>query len=94
MVAASMVFASPQTWMNWMMAPTNPAVWNAMLGQLDPQRYVRWVSSAFNPQFYSPMLAPMNPAWYAPRVEWLASPQNWGGVQATLAGKPATTAEK
>jgi len=84
-IASSMVFMSPQTWINWAMAPMNPGVWNAMFSQLDPQRYVQWVTSAFNPQFYAPMLAPMDPAWYGPRVQWLAAPQNWTAFQTAKA---------
>lgn len=76
MMRVGMRFMNPTMYMNWMMAPMNPGVWNPMLSMMSPASIERWSTAMMNPAFYQPMFAPMNPNWYTTRMQWMANPQS------------------
>ncbi len=74
MMRTGMRFMNPMMYMNWMMAPMNPGVWNPMLSMLSFESLGRWGNALINPAFYQPMFAPLDLNWYTPRLKWLANP--------------------
>lgn len=76
MTRVAMRFMNPGIYMNWMMAPMNPAVYSAMAPMMNPNMYTLWMNAATNPAFYQPMFAPANPAWYTPRMQWMMDPRS------------------
>jgi hypothetical protein len=67
-------FMNPNMYMQWMMAPMQPAMWQPMTAMWDPNFYGRWMTAMMNPAFYQPAFAMMDPNWYAPRIQWLTTP--------------------
>jgi len=80
MLRTGMRFMNPVMYMNWMLAPLNPGVWNPMLSMLSPTAINRWGTALVNPAFYQPFFAPMDLNWYTPRLKWLADPQSLNPV--------------
>ncbi len=77
MMRVGMRFMNPMMYMNWMMAPMNPQVWNSMTSMMSMDSLGRWGTALVNPTFYQPMLAPMtDPNWYTPRMQWMMNPQS------------------
>lgn len=76
MIRTGMRFMNPTMYMNWMMAPMNPGVWNPMLSMISPESLGRWGTALVNPAFYQPMFAPMDLNWYDKRLRWMANPQS------------------
>ncbi len=75
MMRVGMRMMNPTMYMNWMMAPMNPGVWNSMTSMLSMDSLGRWGTALVNPKFYEPMFAPMiDPNWYTPRLQWMANP--------------------
>ena len=77
MTRVGMRFMNPGIYMNWMMAPMNPAMYSAMAPMMNPNMYTLWMNAAMNPAFYQPMFAPANPAWYTPRIQWMMDPRSF-----------------
>ena len=69
-------FMNPAMYMNWMMAPMNPAMYQPMMQMMDPNYYVRWTNAMMNPAFYSPVFSMADPNWYTPRINWMMNPQS------------------
>jgi|SaaInl7_150m_RNA_FD_contig_21_398435_length_795_multi_45_in_0_out_0_1 hypothetical protein len=76
MMRVGMRFMNPMMYMNWMMAPMNPGVWNPMLSMMSLDSLGRWGNALVNPAFYQPMFAPMDLNWYTPRLQWMTNPQS------------------
>lgn len=70
-------FMNPAMYMNWMMAPMNPAMYQAMFAMMDPNLYARWMTATANPTFYQPMFAMADPNWYTPRMQWMMDPRSF-----------------
>ncbi len=78
MFRASLVFANPLTWLNWMAAPLQGEVYAAMFGMISPQNLERWGTALVNPTFYEPMYEPLvSLDWYTPRLAWMTDPASW-----------------
>jgi len=69
-------FMNPNMYMNWMMAPMNPAMYQPMMQMASPDYYNRWMSAMMNPAFYQPVTALADPNWYTPRINWMMNPQS------------------
>ena len=69
-------FMNPAMYMNWMMAPMNPAMYQPMMQMMDPNYYVRWTNAMMNPAFYQPIFSMADPNWYTPRINWMMNPQS------------------
>ncbi len=69
-------FINPGPYMNWMMAPMNPAIYQPAMQMMNPVYFGRWMNAAMNPAFYSPIVSLADPNWYAPRIAWMTSPQS------------------
>ena len=67
---------NPGMYMNWMMAPMNPAMYQPMMKMMDPNYYNRWMAASMNPAFYAPITDLANPNWYTPRINWMMNPQS------------------
>jgi len=57
MMRAMMKFTNPAIYMNWMMAPMNPATYQPMMQMMQPNWYGRWMTAMMNPTFYQPMFS-------------------------------------
>ena len=69
-------FMNPNMYMQWMMAPMNPAMYQPMMQMADPAYYTRWMNAMMNPAFYQPITSLANPSWYTPRINWMMNPQS------------------
>ena len=69
-------FMNPNMYMNWMMAPMNPAMYQPMMQMASPEYYTRWMNAMMNPAFYQPMTSLADPNWYTPRINWMMNPQS------------------
>lgn len=69
-------FMNPAMYMNWMMAPMNPAMYQPMMQMMTPQYYTRWTNAMMNPAFYQPLMSLADPGWYTPRINWMINPQS------------------
>jgi hypothetical protein len=69
-------FMNPNMYMNWMMAPMNPAMYQPMMQMGNPDYYNRWMSAMMNPAFYQPVTSLGDPNWYTPRINWMMNPQS------------------
>lgn len=67
---------NPGMYMNWMMAPMNPAMYQPMMKMADPNYYNRWMAASMNPAFYAPITQMADPNWYTPRINWMMNPQS------------------
>ena len=76
MSRAMSYFMNPAMYMNWMMAPMNPAMYQPMFQMMDPNYYMRWTNAMMNPAFYSPITSMADPNWYTPRINWMMNPQS------------------
>ena len=76
MSRAMSYFMNPAMYMNWMMAPMNPAMYQPMMQMMDPNYYVRWTNAMMNPAFYQPIMSLADPNWYTPRINWMMNPQS------------------
>ncbi len=76
MSRAMSYFMNPAMYMNWMMAPMNPAMYQPMFQMMDPNYYVRWTNAMMNPAFYAPITSMADPNWYTPRINWMMNPQS------------------
>ena len=77
MMRAIMKFTHPGIYMNWMMAPMNPASYQPMMQMMQPDWYGRWMTATMNPTFYQPLLSMTNPNWYMPRMAWMMNPTSF-----------------
>ena len=92
-------FMNPNMYMQWMMAPMNPAMYQPMMQMADPAYYTRWMNAMMNPAFYQPITSLADPNWYTPRINWMMNPQsmqpmfnmmNWGNYMTPVpAAAPA-----
>ena len=85
---AMAIFMNPNVYMNWMMAPMNPAVHQSMMQMMDPAALNRWMVASMNPVFYQPMFSFANPNWYTPRMQWMMNPNSFMPLMSTM-GPPA-----
>ena len=69
-------FMNPNMYMNWMMAPMNPAMYQPMMQMASPEYYTRWMNAMMNPAFYQPVTSLADPNWYTPRINWMMNPQS------------------
>jgi len=69
-------FMNPNMYMQWMMAPMNPAMYQPMMQMADPAYYTRWMNAMMNPAFYQPVTQLADPNWYTPRINWMMNPQS------------------
>jgi hypothetical protein len=69
-------FMNPNMYMQWMMAPMNPAMYQPMMQMADPTYYTRWMNAMMNPAFYQPVTSLADPNWYTPRINWMMNPQS------------------
>jgi len=69
-------FMNPNMYMQWMMAPMNPAMYQPMMQMADPNYYTRWMNAMMNPAFYQPVTQLADPNWYTPRINWMMNPQS------------------
>jgi len=69
-------FMNPNMYMQWMMAPMNPAMYQPMMQMADPAYYTRWMNAMMNPAFYQPITSLADPNWYTPRINWMMNPQS------------------
>lgn len=69
-------FMNPNMYMQWMMAPMNPAMYQPMMQMADPAYYTRWMNAMMNPAFYQPVMSLADPNWYTPRINWMMNPQS------------------
>ena len=69
-------FMNPNMYMQWMMAPMNPAMYQPMMQMADPAYYTRWMNAMMNPVFYQPITSLADPNWYTPRINWMMNPQS------------------
>ena len=69
-------FMNPNMYMNWMMAPMNPAMYQPVMQMASPEYYTRWMNAMMNPAFYQPMTSFADPNWYTPRINWMMNPQS------------------
>jgi len=69
-------FMNPNMYMQWMMAPMNPAMYQPMMQMADPAYYTRWMNAMMNPAFYQPITSLADPNWYTPRINWMTNPQS------------------
>ena len=69
-------FMNPNMYMNWMMAPMNPAMYQPVMQMASPEYYTRWMNAMMNPAFYQPMTSMADPNWYTPRINWMMDPQS------------------
>jgi hypothetical protein len=69
-------FMNPNMYMQWMMAPMNPAMYQPMMQMADPNYYTRWMNAMANPAFYQPITSMADPNWYTPRINWMMNPQS------------------
>lgn len=76
MSRAMAYFMNPGIYMNWMMAPMNPAMYQPMMQMTTPQYYARWSNAMVNPAFYQPITSLADPHWYTPRINWMMNPQS------------------
>ena len=76
MSRAMSYFMNPAMYMNWMMAPMNPAMYQPMMQMMDPNYYLRWTNAMMNPAFYQPITSLADPNWYTPRINWMMNPQS------------------
>lgn len=77
LMRAAMRFMNPMVYMNWMMAPMNPAMYQPMMAFANPNYYMNWMNAAMNPTFYQPMFSMMDPNWYTPRLQWMMNPNSF-----------------
>ena len=70
------VVNDPRMYMQWMMAPMNPAMYQPMMQMADPAYYTRWMNAMMNPAFYQPITSMADPNWYTPRINWMMNPQS------------------
>lgn len=77
MMRAMMKFTNPAIYMNWMMAPMNPATYQPMMQMMQPNWYGRWMTAMMNPTFYQPMFSMADPNWYMPRMAWMMNPSSF-----------------
>ena len=77
LMRAAMRFMNPMVYMNWMMAPMNPAMYQPMMAFANPNYYMNWMNAAMNPTFYQPMFSMMDPNWYTPRLQWMTNPNSF-----------------
>jgi len=88
-------FMNPNMYMQWMMAPMNPAMYQPMMQMADPAYYTRWMNAMMNPAFYQPVTQLADPNWYTPRINWMMNPQsmqpmfNMMNMGSTFAPQPA-----
>ena len=76
MSRAMTYFMNPNMYMQWMMAPMNPAMYQPMMQMADPAYYTRWMNAMMNPVFYQPITSLADPNWYTPRINWMMNPQS------------------
>ena len=76
MSRAMSYFMNPNMYMQWMMAPMNPAMYQPMMQMADPAYYTRWMNAMMNPVFYQPITSLADPNWYTPRINWMMNPQS------------------
>ena len=69
-------FMNPNMYLQWMMAPMNPAMYQPMMQMSDPNYYTRWMNAMMNPAFYQPITSLADPNWYNPRINWMMNPQS------------------
>ena len=69
-------FMNPNMYMNWMMAPMNPAMYQPVMQMGSADYYNRWMSAMMNPAFYQPVTSLADPDWYTPRINWMMNPQS------------------
>lgn len=69
-------FMNPNMYMQWMMAPMNPAMYQPMMQMADPGYYTRWMNAMMNPAFYQPITSLADVNWYTPRINWMMNPQS------------------
>jgi hypothetical protein len=69
-------FMNPNMYMQWMMAPMNPAMYQPMMQMANPAYYTRWMNAMMNPAFYQPVTQLADPNWYTPRINWMMNPQS------------------
>lgn len=69
-------FMNPNMYMQWMMAPMNPAMYQPMMQMADPGYYTRWMNALMNPAFYQPITSLADANWYTPRINWMMNPQS------------------
>ena len=69
-------FMNPNMYMQWMMAPMNPAMYQPMMQMANPNYYTRWMNAMVNPAFYQPITSMADPNWYNPRINWMMNPQS------------------
>ena len=77
MMRAMMKLANPTVFMNWMMAPMNPATYQPMMQMMNPAWHGRWMTAMMNPTFYQPIFSLADPNWYAPRFAWMMNPRSF-----------------
>ena len=93
-------FMNPNMFMQWMMAPMNPAMYQPAMQMMNPVYYTRWMNAMTNPAFYSPVTSLVDPNWYGPRIAWMSNPQSLQPmfnmlppVAGYLPGAPAAAAQ-
>lgn len=77
LMRAAARFMNPMVYMNWMMAPLNPAMYQPMMQFFNPAYYTAWMNAAMNPVFYQPFFSLMDPNWYVPRMQWMMNPASY-----------------
>ena len=85
MMTAMTKLANPVVFMNWMMAPMNPATYQPMMQMMNPAWYGRWMTAMMNPTFHQPIFFLADPNWYAPRFAWMMNPRSFQPLQSAFA---------